>query len=448
MKVRFIYPSINFKKDEQLRKERKAFFPPLNICILAALTPEDVEVALTDENNDIINFEEKVDLVAITSMTCTAPRMYDIADNFRDRGICVVLGGTHVTALPQEAIQHADAIVLGEAEELWPKLIEDFKNKRMQKIYYNSSRPDLNHLPQPRRNLLKLKGYYYKNTVQTSRGCPYNCSFCSVTNFFGGSYRFRPIKDVVEEIASLDGPNIIGFTDDNIMATPPRAKKLFRAIKPLKIIWGGQASINLAANEELLETACESGCRALFIGFESISSRALSEANKPINKPERYFKAIEKIHSYGIRILGSFVFGFDNDEQEVFKNTVDFAKEAKLELAQFSILTPFPGTALYRKLEAEGRILHHDWSKYYQGEVCFQPANMTPEELKKMQKWAWNNFYSNFSILRRALRQGIKYFPLFWLVNKFFNNINFSNVNPIIKIVQKGWIFLDKKVRS
>lgn len=448
MKVRFIYPSISFVKNEQPRKKRKAFFPPLNICILAALTPDDVELALTDENNDIIDYEEKVDLVAITSMTCTAPRMYDIADDFRDRGICVVLGGTHVTALPEEAIQHADAIVLGEAEELWPRLIEDFKNKRLQKIYHNSSRPDLDRLPLPRRDLLKPKGYYYKNTVQTGRGCPYNCSFCSVTNFFGGSYRFRPTENVVKEIDSLDGLNIIGFTDDNIMASPRRAKKLFREIKPLKIIWGGQASINLAANEELLEAASESGCKALFIGFESISPEALSEANKPINKPEKYLKAIKKIHSYGISILGSFVFGFDTDEQEVFQNTVDFAKEAKLELAQFSVLTPFPGTALYSKLKAEGRILHHDWSKYYQGEACFQPANMSAEELKKGQKWAWNSFYGNFSILRRTLRHGIKYLPLFWLVNRFFSNISFVNVNPIIKIVQKGWSFLDKTVHS
>jgi len=448
MKVRFIYPSISFNKNEQLRKVRKAFFPPLNICILAALTPEDVEVALTDENNDVIDYEEKVNLVAITSMTCTAPRMYEIADNFRSRGISVVLGGTHVTALPEEALQHADAIVLGEAEELWPKLIEDFKNKRLQKIYRNSVRPDLSHLPLPRRDLLKPKGYYYKNTVQTSRGCPYNCSFCSVTNFFGGSYRFRPIEDVVKEIDALDGPNVIGFTDDNIMATPPRAKKLFKEIEPLKIIWGGQASINLAENEELLEAASMSGCKGLFIGFESISPKALSEAAKPINKPEKYLKAIERIHSYEISILGSFVFGFDSDEQEVFKNTVDFAKEAKLELAQFSVLTPFPGTALYSKLKAEGRILHHDWSKYYQGDACFQPANMSPEELKKRQKWAWDTFYRNFSILRRTLRHGIMYLPLFWLANRFFNNINFSNVNPVIRFVQKGWNFLDEKVRS
>jgi radical SAM superfamily enzyme YgiQ (UPF0313 family) len=448
MKVRFIYPSINFKKNELIRKHRKAFFPPLNICILAASTPEDVEVALTDENNDVVDFEEKADLVAITSMTCTAPRMYEIADSFRNRGIYVVLGGTHVTALPDEALQHADAIVLGEAEELWPKLIEDFKNKRLQKVYRNSCRPDLKHLPLPRRSLLKPKGYYYKNTVQTSRGCPYNCSFCTVTNFFGGSYRFRPIEDVVKEIDSLDGSNVIGFTDDNIMATPARAKKLFQEITPLKIIWGGQASINLAESDALLEAASMSGCKALFIGFESISTKALSEANKPINKPEKYLKAIEKIHSYGISILGSFVFGFDSDEQDVFKNTVNFAKEAKLELAQFSILTPFPGTAFYNKLEAEGRILHRDWSKYYQGEACFQPANMSPEELKRNQKWAWNNFYKNFSILRRTLRHGIKYFPLFWLANRFFNNINFSNVNPVIKFVQKGWSFLDEKVRS
>jgi len=186
----------------------------------------------------------------------------------------------------------------------------------------------------------------------------------------------------------------------------------------------------------------------LFIGFESISPKALSEAAKPINKPEKYLKAIERIHSYEISILGSFVFGFDSDEQEVFKNTVDFAKEAKLELAQFSVLTPFPGTALYSKLKAEGRILHHDWSKYYQGDACFQPANMSPEELKKRQKWAWDTFYTNFSILRRTLRHGIMYLPLFWLANRFFNNINFSNVNPVIRFVQKGWNFLDEKVRS
>lgn len=447
-KIQLIYPKRNYSSTrcrEKLSHGKKAFIPPLNLCLIAALTPYDFEVSILDENNDDIDFTKHFDLVGITSMTSTAPRMYEIADTYRAKGIPVVLGGSHVSMLPEEALSHADAVVIGEAEGVWEKLLKDFKNGMMQRVYKAESYLSLDYLPHPRRDLLKKNGYYHVNTVQTSRGCPWNCSFCSVTKMTGKAHRFRPVEDVIDEIKHLKGRNIVGFTDDNIMGDHERAKELFRKLMPLKIVWGGQADINATQNAELLRLASESGCRALFIGFESISKDSLSEANKRINNPNKYFDIIKKIHHRKILILGSFVFGFDQDDKSVFQKTVQFAINSKLELAQFSVLTPFPGTDLHKKLSAERRILDHDWRKYTQGEVVFQPAKMTPEELKQGQMWAWNKFYSTSSIVKRTLRYG-RWFPALFLANKFFSNINFLSVNPMIKLIQMSWYPFDRKV--
>ncbi len=451
MRIKLIYPSIIFKNKRRIRiksKGKKGFFPPLNLCTLAALTPEDVEVHLSDENNSDIDFKDKVDLVGITSMTGTAPRMYQLADTYRDMGVPVVLGGSHVSALPEEALQHADAVVVGEAERTWPELVRNFQSGKMKQIYKGEQLPDLCSLPQPSRNLLKPKGYYYSNTVQTTRGCPFDCSFCSVTKMFGGKYRFRPVGEVLDEIANLGGLNIIGFTDDNIMANKNRSMELFEGLKKLKIVWGGQATIFNLDDRELLSAAYESGCRALFLGLESTSKDSLADANKTrINNPDRYLEIIEKLHKQKIRTLGSFVFGFDNDTESVFEETVKFAKKANLTLAQFSVLTPFPGTDLYHKLEAEKRIFTKDWSKYYQGEVVYHPAKMSAETLRKGQKWAWDKFYQHRSIIKRTWRMGL-WFPPTWLANRFFYTISFKEVSPMIDWVQKYWSFFDRKVKE
>jgi len=370
------------------------------------LTPKDVEITLVDEHIDEIDFEEKVDLVGITSLTVTAPRAYEIADEFRKRGIKVVLGGIHASALPQEAIRHADAVVMGEAENLWPQVIEDFTKEGLKKFYQSSQKPNLENLPLPRRDLLQGKRYVTKNFIQTTRGCPFDCDFCSVSMFFDKRHRFRPVEDVIKEIAGLKGKFIV-FADDNIVAQTTYAKDLFKALVPVKKKWASQAALTMAQDEELLRLAAESGCEWVYIGFESLSDIGLKKFKKYINLKE----AIKRIKSYGIRVEGSFVFGFDSDDEKVFEKTLKFAQESRLDAATFHLLTPLPGTKLYEKLEKEKRIVERDWSKYNFSTVVFEPRQMTKRELQEGVRWAMREFYSLFSITKRLFPPPFKELP-------------------------------------
>ena len=410
MKIILISPT--WKKSEVGVKRRyrdKLFgFPPHSLLAVAALTPQDIEVKLIDERIEKIDFNEKADLVGITTMTAASPRACEIADEFRKRSIPVVLGGMHVTALPREAAQYADAVVIGEAEGVWEKLIEDFKKRGkegLSKFYQNSQKPDPSTIPFPRRDLLKGKGYLLNRFLQISRGCPFNCHFCSVSKFFGKKYRFRPIEKVIEEIKGMIGKSLgtrfLGFLDDNIVGSTSYAKQLFKALIPCNILWAGQSSVNIAQNEELLDLAARSGCKGLFIGFESICEESLEEINKHQNKIEFYRKAIKRIHQFGISIEGAFVFGFDHDDKDIFQKTVKFIEKVKLDAVQFTILTPLPGTRLYEKLEDEGRIIDRDWSNYDLAHVVFQPKLMTPQELKEGYDFAYKKIYKLPSIFKR-----------------------------------------------
>jgi len=380
--------------------------PPLNLLYVAALTPKDVEVTLVDEHVDRIDFEEEVDLVGITSLTATAPRSYEIADEFRKRRVKVILGGIHPSVLPQEAIQHADSVVIGEAENLWPEVIEDFKKKRLKKFYQSSQKPSLENLPLPRRDLLQGKRYLTKNFIQTTRGCPFDCDFCSVTRFFGKRHRFRPVGDVIREIESLEG-NFTVFADDNVIAHKKYAKELFKALIPCKKRWFSQADLSMAQDEELLKLAVQSGCEGVYIGFESLSDIGLKKFKKYIN----FKDAINRLRSYGIRIEGSFIFGFEADDKKAFEKTLRFAQELRLDMATFHLLTPLPGTQLYEKLENENRIIERDWSKYNLSTVVFKPKQMTKEELQKGVCWAMRKFYSLPSIARRLFPPPFKTLP-------------------------------------
>jgi radical SAM superfamily enzyme YgiQ (UPF0313 family) len=409
MKIILISPTWKIQAKEKRMKRGKVFkIPQLSLLAVAAVTPPHVKIELIDENVEEIDFNKEADLVGITSMTATAPRAYEIADRFREKGIPVVLGGMHPTALPEEAIQHADAVVIGEAELTWPRLIEDFKREgkeALQPFYRDGQRVDLYQICPPPRSLLKKNRYIITRVLQVSRGCPFDCSFCSVSKFFGKRYRFRPIKDVVAEIKSLVGKSLhtrfIGFVDDNIMGNVRYAKELFQALIPYKLVWAGQASINVAQDLELLELAAQSGCKGLFVGFESISPSSLREAHKPQNKISFYKKAIERFHRFGISLEGAFIFGFDNDDKSIFEKTVNFIKKVKLDAVQFGILTPFPGTRLFSKLSREGRIIDHDWSNYDIANVVFKPKLMTPQELKQGFTWAYQHVYSFSSIFKR-----------------------------------------------
>ena len=267
MKLELIVPATK----ENPKKRMKILTPPLGMATVAALTPPGFEISLTDENVTTVDFEKEVDLVGITALTCTVHRAYQIADTFRNRGVKVVMGGIHPSIMPEEASQHADAVVVGEAEGIWTDVIEDFKANKLRRIYRQDKLPNLVGLPIPRRDLYAKGAYYFRNTLWATRGCPYSCSFCSVSTIYGRKYRCRPVNEIIKEIETLDRSKIIGFVDDNIVGNPRFTKRLFRALIPYKIKWVAQCSVTIASDDELLKLAADSGCIELFIGFESLS---------------------------------------------------------------------------------------------------------------------------------------------------------------------------------
>ncbi|WP_258359317.1 B12-binding domain-containing radical SAM protein [Moorella sulfitireducens] len=415
MKIALIAPAWHDPLWES--EKEKSIFPPLNLITLAALTPPRHEVTILDESLTDIDFDAKYDLVGISAMTALAPRAYEIADTFREKGIRVVLGGMHPSALPEEAAAHADAVVVGEAEGSWQQLLADLEAGKLEPVYRQQERPSLEHMVYPRRDLLLRSRYLVPDTVQTTRGCPFACSFCSVSQFFGRSFRFRPVEEVIGEVAGLEG-EVIAFIDDNIVGNAGYARRLFTELArlPRKVKWFSQGSLNIARDEELLQLAAASGCIGLFIGFESLSPDNLKAVGKAVNRVDEYRQAIKKIHDYGIAIEGAFVFGLDEDDEGVFERTVKFAQENHLEAAQFGILTPFPGTPLRAAMEREGRITSNDWSEYTISKVVFEPKNMSAKTLQEGFNWAWQEFYSLGSISRR-LGLAKKHAAILWALN-------------------------------
>jgi radical SAM superfamily enzyme YgiQ (UPF0313 family) len=391
------------------RTEQKALvFPPLNLPIVASLTPVDMDILIFDENIEYLDYDRAVaDLVGITAMTAQAPRAYEIADELRRRGSKVVLGGIHPSLMPEEAAAHADAVVVGEAENLWPRVVDDLRNGGLKRFYRDQRRPSLTGLPLARRDLLKKEEYIIDNTIQFIRGCNFRCDFCSVNKIFGERCRFRPVDEVIREIKLLRGDRlrsrVIGFLDDNIAASPAVSTELFKRLKPLDIIWAGQAPLSLADQPKTLRAMAESGCKALFVGLESISADALLKCNKNWLDPRHYKQKVARFHDHGIAIHGAFIFGFDTDDESVFERTVKFADSIKIDSAQFSILTPFPGTPLRTRLEGEGRIISSDWAMYGLGNVVFRPRRMSPECLQEGYQWVCREFYSLRRIAARTL---------------------------------------------
>lgn len=386
------------------RREKAIQFSRLGLATVAALLPRDADVRIINDSLDQIDFDQRVDLVGITSMTSTAPRAYEIADRFREKGVPVILGGIHPSALPQEASLHADAVVVGEAEGVMDDLIKDFRAGELKKVYRSAARPSLVGLRLPRRDLLNGSRYYREwDMVQTTRGCPFSCDFCSVSDFFGQTYRTRPIEEVKREIRQLNNHALMFFVDDNIAGRPMYARKLFEALIPLNIRWFGQSSLLIAQDKELLRLAARSGCFGLFIGFESLSNNSLKQVGKKTNRVEDYNTAIKKIHDSGIGIVGAFIFGFDSDDNGVFEETVKFIDRNQLELASFSILTPLPGTQLYGEMEEQGRIIDRDWAKYTCGEVVFRPKLLTVDQLQDGYYWARRQVSSYRSIIQRTV---------------------------------------------
>ncbi|MEJ2038393.1 MAG: radical SAM protein [Desulfosarcinaceae bacterium] len=364
--------------------------PTLALPTVAAYTPPGCDVRMVDERVQTLDFDAEADLVGITAMTALAPRAYGIADAFRKRGKKVVLGGMHPSALPEEALQHCDAVVVGEGENVWPELVNDFKQGRLKRIYRAETLFDVSKTIPPRWDIIDKNLYTPVDFIETTRGCPFACNFCAVTNFFGGKYRTKSL-DLIEKMVSqvkttekrLALKNMVFFVDDNIVGSRRHCKELLKMVKMYNIQWVGQASVTVTRDEEILKLMSETRCLGLLIGLESLSEQALDNAGKRVNRPADYIKAVDKLHQYGIGVKASFIVGFDADDIHTFDNFARFVFKSNMDSVYFSIMTPYPGTKLFTQMESEGRILHRNWEKYDTAHVVFQPARMTPEQLQQ-----------------------------------------------------------------
>jgi radical SAM superfamily enzyme YgiQ (UPF0313 family) len=402
LKIALLSPkgSLYRKRGGIFRKSLR--YSPLTLPTLAALIPAHIphELQLLDEAIDDIPLDLDADLIGITVITGSSVRSYELADAFRARGKTVVLGGPHVTLVPDDAAPHADAVVVGYAEDTWPELLEDFVNGQLRPRYVQAKDLSLSNRPFARRDLLVEGRYAHTGVFEATRGCIHGCDFCVVPFAWGRKPYQRPVEDVIAEIKATRARRAI-FLDLNIIADRDYAMALFEALIPLKIQWGGLATTLLARDEELLALCARSGCIALLIGFESIEPKSLREVHKGFNSPKLYKEIVDRFHERGIALMGTFAFGADTEDKDIFARTAAFTIEAGIDLPRFAILTPFPGTALYKRLDAEGRILTRNWELYDAQHAVFQPARMSPAELEEGNALAWRQAYSYGAILRR-----------------------------------------------
>jgi radical SAM superfamily enzyme YgiQ (UPF0313 family) len=380
-------------------------YQPLTLTTLAALAPPelDVDFRLIDEGIDDIPLGLETDLVGITVITGTAPRAYELAAHFRGRGIKVVLGGPHVTLVPDEAQLHADAICVGYAEKTWPQLLRDLATGELKRRYVQAHDFNLDDPVYPRRELLDGSKFLTQAVFEATRACAHDCEFCVAPAAFGRKQFQKPVAHVIEDIRRFSRRKII-FIDLNLISDRGYARQLFRALIPLGINWFGLATSLLGRDRELMELAAESGCRGLLIGFETISEESLADAHKRFNSPDLYMTLVEDLHALGISIQGCFVFGLDHDTPAVFERTAKFVIDAAIDLPRFAVLTPFPGTPLHARLAREGRILTTDWEKYDGQHVVFQPKRMSVTELREGHERVWKAVYGYGAIMRRLGR--------------------------------------------
>jgi len=379
---------------------------------LAARVPPGWQVDHIDEEAEPIDWNVSADIVGLTFHTPSSHHAYEIADRFRSRGACVVMGGPHVSLLPEEAAQHADVLFVGEAEGVWENFLRDFATGNHRTVYRREDAAALGGAPMSRKDLFHRRDHT-GGVLFATRGCPNRCDFCVIHAMYGPRRRQRPIAEVAAEYASFPGRVII-FWDEDIAADPAHAKSLFRAIAPYGKWWSSQAGANSVRDEELLEAAARSGCRQLFLGLESISQTSVDGVHKGFNRVEEYARIIGRVHAHGIAVQAGIVFGFDGDTPAVFKETLDFLEQIGVQNATFNVLTPYPGTPLFRRLEAEGRILTRDWRRYSgRTDVVFQPKHMSPAELLAGFRYANERFYSLPGIVRRSCRSPVQ---LWWTI--------------------------------
>jgi radical SAM superfamily enzyme YgiQ (UPF0313 family)/anti-anti-sigma regulatory factor len=458
------------------------WFPKLSLPVIAAQTPNTWDVRIIDESQTIVRKElvdrviqergaENIFVGISTQMTCYTPRAYEIADQFRARGVKVSLGGTHATYLPEEAREHADTVLRFEADEIWRNVISDFEKGALQPVYEMESYPTLEHYPHPRIDLLPQGCYMTNQCLQTTRGCHFECEFCSVSPFNGKSSRRRSVDDVVAEIQRIKewrrnelvenmikGPvwhrigtglriltgiedgTIFAFVDDLHNSNREYCKKLWTALKELNIKWGAQCTLFLGSEPEMVKLAAESGCVAMFVGMESISEEVLTEMNKPFNKEKKYADQIKCFHDHGIMVNPGIIFGADADDESVFENTVEFLVKNRVELAYMNISTPLPGTVLFDRLKAEGRIFDWNWAHYDGKRVVYYPKRMTPEVLQEGFFWANRQFFSIPSILARMSSTSQR-IPSRWMMNWRFRHLIYrtcpkGHLSPLSRVIK------------
>ena len=382
--------------------KRSLRYAPLTLTTLASLIPPelDADIRLIDEGIDDVDRTIDADVIGITVITGTAPRAYELSQHFRSRGIKVILGGPHVTLVPDDAQPHADSIVVGYAEDTWPELLRDVAAGQLRPRYTQAPDLSLAGRPLPRRDLLPKRRFLTNNVFEATRACVHNCEFCVVPAAWGRTPLHKPVEDVVEDIRRHGARKLI-FVDLNLIADRGHAMRLFEALIPLRVQWYGLSTVMIADDAPLLAMAARSGCRGLLIGLESINPRNLRDSSKPFNRPAQFREVVQRLHAHRIAVYGCFVFGMDHDTPDVFLETAQFAVDAGIDLPRFAVVTPFPGTALYRRLEASDRILTRNWELYDGQHVVFQPLHMTVEELQRGIERAWRHAYSFPSIAKR-----------------------------------------------
>ena len=402
LRVKMILPALTEATSPFWRPIKYSLFPPLGLATLAGYLPDDAEVEIQDEHVERLSLDDAPDLVVIQVYITSARRAYAIADHYRQRGAYVALGGLHVTSLPAEAALHADSIFLGPGEDTWPRFLRDFRRGCPARVYQSTLRT-LAGLPPIRRDLIKRRLYLVPNSIVVSRGCPHVCDFCYKEAFFEGGKSFytQTVDAALAEIERLPGRHLY-FLDDHLFGDRRFATALFDGMRGMGRLWQAAGTVNAVLAPGLLERAVDAGLRSLFVGFETLNPDNLVEQRKYQNMRRDYAAAIRRLHDLGVMINGSFVFGMDGDEPSVFERTVEWAIEHGIETATFHILTPYPGTALYRRIANQGRLTVYDWDIYDTRHTVFQPARMSGAQLEEGYRWAYREFYRWRSIARGA----------------------------------------------
>ncbi|WP_207425829.1 B12-binding domain-containing radical SAM protein [Pedobacter sp. SYSU D00535] len=433
MKVKLILPALAEAESPLWRPIKYSLFPPLELATLAAYLSDEDEIDLQDQHVEELNLSDEPDLVIIQVYITNAYRSYEIASHYRSKGAFVILGGLHVSSLPEEALPFADAIFIGPGEDTFPEFLKDFKAGHPQKIYRSKIRT-LSGVPPIRRDLIKRNRYLVPNSIVVSRGCPHHCSFCYKDAFFEGGKGFytQLVDDALAEIDRLPGRHLY-FLDDHLLGNAKFSEALFAGMRGMDRVFQGAATVDSILRGNLIEKAAAAGLRSLFVGFETFSPQNLKQSNKKQNLEKDYRKAVQRLHSLGIMINGSFVFGLDDDDKDVFKRTVDWGVSNGITTATYHILTPYPGTVLYKSMEMQGRITSRNWDLYDTRHVVYRTENLSAQELEAGYWQAYRDFYSWSNIVKASVQHdSIKH-----MLKHFFYSGGWKKFEPL-------WNFLIK----